>query len=69
VALVASLGLLHSQILSLEVVPFKGGRSHPGGVNVAVADGSVRFVTDQINATTWQNLASINGREAASFDQ
>lgn len=42
---------------------------HTGGVNVAVADGSVRFVTDQINATTWQNLASINGREAASFDQ
>jgi integrase/recombinase XerC len=27
VALVASLGLLHSQILSLEVVLFKGGRS------------------------------------------
>ncbi|NBT25225.1 MAG: DUF4357 domain-containing protein [Actinobacteria bacterium] len=26
-ALVASLGLLHSQILSLEVVLFKGGRS------------------------------------------
>jgi len=27
VALVASLGLLHPQILSLEAVPFKGGRS------------------------------------------
>jgi hypothetical protein len=27
VALVASLGLLHPQILSLEVVLFKGGRS------------------------------------------
>jgi len=26
--LVASLGLLHPQILSLEAVPFKGGRSH-----------------------------------------
>ena len=27
VVLVASLGLLHPQILSLEAVPFKGGRS------------------------------------------
>ena len=26
--MVASLGLLHPQILSLEAVPFKGGRSH-----------------------------------------
>ena len=30
-ALVASLGLLHPQILSLEAVPFKGGRSVWGG--------------------------------------
>ena len=30
-ALVASLGLLHPQILSLEVVPFKGGRSALSG--------------------------------------
>jgi hypothetical protein len=31
VALVASLGLLHPQILSLEAVPFKGGRSKDCG--------------------------------------
>lgn len=34
-----------------------GARSaHPGGVNVALADGSVRLVSDTINLITWRNL-------------
>ncbi len=41
-----------------------GARSyHPGGVNVALADGSSRFISDQINQATWQALGSINGNE------
>ena len=32
---------------------------HPGGVNVALGDGSVRFVTDTVDRTTWNNLGSI----------
>lgn len=36
---------------------------HPGGVNVGLADGSVRFVADNIANATWQALASINGGE------
>ena len=36
---------------------------HPGGVNVALADGSVRFVIDSINQATWEALGSINGNE------
>ena len=41
-----------------------GARSlHPGGVNVALADGSVRFVTNSINQATWQAVGSINGGE------
>jgi len=31
---------------------------HSGGVNVALCDGSVRFVGNSINQTTWQNLGS-----------
>ena len=38
-ALVASLGLLHPQILSLEVVLFKGGRSRKGmAIYVPIGD-------------------------------
>lgn len=41
-----------------------GARSrHPGGVNASLCDGSVRFITNQINATTWQNLGSSYGGE------
>jgi prepilin-type processing-associated H-X9-DG protein len=31
---------------------------HSGGVNVALCDGSVRFINDSISQTTWQNLGS-----------
>jgi prepilin-type N-terminal cleavage/methylation domain-containing protein/prepilin-type processing-associated H-X9-DG protein len=37
---------------------------HGGGVNAAFADGSVRFVADGINPTTWRALGSIAGGEA-----
>ena len=43
---------------------YMGARSlHPQGVNVALCDGSVRFVQDQIDIGVWQGLASINGSE------
>jgi prepilin-type N-terminal cleavage/methylation domain-containing protein/prepilin-type processing-associated H-X9-DG protein len=33
--------------------PSRGQSSHSGGMNVALADGSVRFVNQGISATTW----------------
>jgi len=36
---------------------------HPGGVNAAMADGSVRFFNNSIDASLWINLASIDGGE------
>lgn len=36
---------------------------HPGGVNVAMADGSGRFIMDTIDQSTWVALGSINGGE------
>ena len=42
---------------------FAAGSYHPGGVNVGLADGSIRFVNDTINNAVWQNLASIDGNE------
>jgi hypothetical protein len=32
---------------------------HPGGVNAGLGDGSVRFVSDTVDLTTWHNLGSI----------
>jgi prepilin-type processing-associated H-X9-DG protein len=39
---------------------------HPGGVNVLKADGSVHFVSQNINLATWQAMGSISGGEIIS---
>jgi prepilin-type processing-associated H-X9-DG protein len=36
---------------------------HPGGVNLGLVDGSVRFVSDNIDPVTFRALGSRNGRE------
>ena len=36
---------------------------HPGGVNVAMADGSVRFIKDQIGLNVWKALGTRCGGE------
>jgi prepilin-type N-terminal cleavage/methylation domain-containing protein/prepilin-type processing-associated H-X9-DG protein len=46
-----------------------GPRSfHPGGVNTLFGDGSVKFVKDSINRTTWWALGTKNGGEVISSD-
>lgn len=37
---------------------------HPGGVQVALCDGSARFVSDTININVWRAIGSRNGGEA-----
>jgi prepilin-type N-terminal cleavage/methylation domain-containing protein/prepilin-type processing-associated H-X9-DG protein len=41
---------------------------HPGGTNVLMADGSVRFVKDSTNQRTWWGLGTIGGGEVISAD-
>ena len=41
---------------------------HSGGVNVGMADGSVRFVKDSIDLSTWRALGTRNGRELVNED-
>jgi len=36
---------------------------HPGGVNVVFADGRVVFVTDSVDHSLWQGLATVGGEE------
>jgi len=38
---------------------------HPGGVNVVLADGAVRFVNEQVDGAAWQAAGSRNGAESA----
>jgi prepilin-type processing-associated H-X9-DG protein len=42
---------------------------HPGGVNVLMGDGSVRFLKDSINPITLRALVSLAGGEVISADQ
>jgi prepilin-type N-terminal cleavage/methylation domain-containing protein/prepilin-type processing-associated H-X9-DG protein len=42
---------------------------HPGGVNVAFGDGSVRFVKDSIQQNVWMSLGTRDGEEVVSADQ
>ncbi len=42
--------------------------SHAGGVNVCMADGSVRFIKDSVSYQTWWALGSRNGNETISSD-
>lgn len=41
---------------------------HPGGANVLMGDGSVRFIKQSINLVTWQALSSRAGGEVISAD-
>jgi len=41
---------------------------HPGGVNVVMADGSVKFIKDTIAHRTWMALGTRAGREVVSSD-
>jgi len=43
--------------------------NHPGGVNLCLADGSVRFIKDSIGPQTWWALGTRNGSEVLSADQ
>jgi len=42
--------------------------NHSGGVNVAFADGSVKFIKDSINVQTWWALGTRNQGEVISSD-
>ena len=42
--------------------------NHPGGCDVMMADGSVRFVKSSVNMKTWMQLGSIAGGEVVSSD-
>jgi prepilin-type N-terminal cleavage/methylation domain-containing protein/prepilin-type processing-associated H-X9-DG protein len=42
--------------------------SHPGGVNMTLCDGSVRFVKDTVSIITWRAISTRAGSEVISAD-
>jgi prepilin-type processing-associated H-X9-DG protein len=42
--------------------------NHPNGINVAMADGSVRFVKDQVSIQIWWAVGTRNQGEVISQD-
>jgi prepilin-type N-terminal cleavage/methylation domain-containing protein/prepilin-type processing-associated H-X9-DG protein len=72
------LGLMGEGDLDLTGTPFFGGgptfaaitaRSfHPGGVNMLLADGSVRFIKSTVAGATWRALGTIAGNEVVGAD-
>jgi prepilin-type processing-associated H-X9-DG protein len=49
-------------------ITFTARSHHPGGVNLLLGDGSVRFVSNNINLSTWRALSSPNGGEVLGND-
>jgi prepilin-type N-terminal cleavage/methylation domain-containing protein/prepilin-type processing-associated H-X9-DG protein len=47
---------------------FNAESNHPGGVNVGMADGSVKFVKDTVDQRTWWSIGCRNGGEVVSAD-
>ena len=41
---------------------------HPGGVNVGMADGSVKFASDTVDKTIWQAVSTIAGGETKTLE-
>ena len=41
---------------------------HPGGVNISMSDGSVRFVKSTVSVPTWRALGTRNGGEIVSAE-
>jgi prepilin-type N-terminal cleavage/methylation domain-containing protein len=62
------MGVRLSGGVQFQLAPYgwRAARSnHPGGVNLLLADGSQRFVDDDIEPTIWTNLATIAGGETS----
>ncbi len=53
---------------NLNIMHIAASSYHTGGVNLAMADGSVRFAKDSTALAVWQATGSRNGSEVVSLD-
>jgi prepilin-type N-terminal cleavage/methylation domain-containing protein/prepilin-type processing-associated H-X9-DG protein len=60
---------INNDLTSFTAFGWKGARSnHPGGVNLLLGDGSVRFISDGVDLKTWRALATRSGKETGVQD-
>jgi prepilin-type N-terminal cleavage/methylation domain-containing protein len=62
------MGMMDANSMVNMAVQLPPSSFHPGGVNVAIGDGSVRFVKDSITLNAWRSLSTRNGGEIISSD-
>jgi prepilin-type N-terminal cleavage/methylation domain-containing protein len=48
--------------------PFRAHTAHTGGINVVLADASVRFVSSEVSRQTWGRVMTPNGNEPLNPD-
>ena len=64
----AGVGVINT--VSSDMMEYLAARSrHPGGVNVGMCDGSVRFFKNTVNFQAWQASSTTMGGEVISADQ
>ena len=56
-------------ISQLNMVLHTSRSHHPGGVTVAMADGSMQFITNAVDKTTWTALGTINEGEVIEAEE
>ena len=62
-------GYLRAQGAAIKVgYAWSVSSQHPGGINTAFADGSVRFIKNAISPVTWFALQTIRNGEVVSAD-
>jgi prepilin-type N-terminal cleavage/methylation domain-containing protein len=60
------MGMMGADAMVNMAVQLSASSYHPGGVNLAIGDGSVRFIKDGINLNVWRSLSTRNGGEILS---
>ncbi len=64
----SGMGMMDTNAMVNMAVQLPPSSYHPGGVNLAIGDGSVRFVKDGINLGAWRALSTRNGGEIVGGD-
>lgn len=58
--------ILMGDLTTIDEKELAFGSRHPGGANIAFADGHIQYVSESIQASTWSGLGTRAGREVVS---